>query len=245
MFGGAILKQLIAISALFLVTSNGLKAQETRFTVDQLTGKTPLDLVGNDYRSTMHRETAIAFETMKKAALADGIELKVVSAFRSFERQKEIYGRKYLKYTAEGLSPEQAVTKIIEYSTIPGTSRHHWGTELDLIDGLPKAPNSVLEAEHFYGQGVFCPMREWMERHAHEYGFIEVYTNHPDRTGFNHEPWHYSYASIAIPYLRAYNLLELTSVLKNLALPGGAVLTKSFLNRYKAGHMQDINPKLL
>ena len=72
--------------------------QEHPYTADQLMGIAPIDIVGNDYLSKMNKATAKAFEAMKNAASKDGIELQVVSAFRSFDRQKAIYERKYRKY---------------------------------------------------------------------------------------------------------------------------------------------------
>lgn len=240
-----ILRTLFIVLILTGAKNHKLMGQEHPYTADQLMGIAPIDIVGNDYLSKMNKATAKAFEAMKNAASKDGIELQVVSAFRSFDRQKAIYERKYRKYVDQGLTPEQAVEKIIEYSTIPGTSRHHWGTDLDLIDGKPEAPNAVLEPEHFYGDGVFCPMREWMQQHAHDYGFVEVYTNHPQRSGFNHEPWHYSYAPLAIPYLRKFILLDLEQVISKASLLGGTVLDSNFLKRYKTAHILDINPKLL
>ncbi len=72
-------------------------------------------------------EVIQAFEKMKKAALLVGIDIKVVSGFRSYERQRAIWNGKYKANRQAGLSPEENIQKIIEYSTLPGTSRHHWG----------------------------------------------------------------------------------------------------------------------
>ena len=80
-------------------------------------------------------KTAAAFSAMQAAALKDGIDIQLVSAHRSFERQQYIWEDKFVRYTAEGLSPEAAIARIIKYSTIPGTSRHHWGTDIDITDG--------------------------------------------------------------------------------------------------------------
>ena len=64
---------------------------------------------------------------MKKAAHADGYDIKIVSSFRDFYRQEAIWERKYIQYTEDdGMASLDAIDKIIEYSTISGTSRHHW-----------------------------------------------------------------------------------------------------------------------
>ena len=58
---------------------------------------------------------------MKKAALNDGIKIKVVSGFRDFKRQKEIWNNKFLKFTKENnFSGIDAINEIIRFSTIPG-----------------------------------------------------------------------------------------------------------------------------
>ena len=135
--------------------------------------------------------------------------------------------------------------RIIEYSTIPGTSRHHWGTDLDLINGAVPAPKSVLETQHFYGSGVYRTLREWLETHAADFGFHEVYTNAPDRKGFAHEPWHYSYAPISIPMLKAYKNLNLDDIFSQEQFLGSSEINGSFLAEYRKNHLLDINPLLL
>ena len=239
--------KLIGSSATALLLPSKLWAEDNiqEYTPEELIGKAPRDLVGNTYLTTMQRDTAAALRSMQAAAKKDGIAIKVVSAFRSFDRQKEIFENKFKRFTAEGNTPQQAVNRIIEYSTIPGTSRHHWGTDLDLIDGGVSAPDSVLEAEHFYGKGVFCPLRQWLEIHAAEYGFYEVYTNHPDRKGFAHEPWHYSYAPVSIPMLKAFMDLDIEAILGEEKILGASVISGSFLADYRKNHLLDINPLLL
>lgn len=214
------------------------------YTRDQLIGKGNPDLVGNSYLSTMHRDTKKALEAMTQAAAKEGIKIEVVSAYRSFQRQKEIFENKYRNYTAQGMAPLDAIKKIIEYSTIPGTSRHHWGTDLDLIDGNAKRPKSVLVAQHFHGTGPFCKMKEWMNQHAESFGFYEVYTDTPDRKGFKYEPWHFSYAEVSIPMLKAYQSLNLADILKEENILGNEHFTAAFLGQYWNENIMDVNPRL-
>jgi LAS superfamily LD-carboxypeptidase LdcB len=193
----------------------------------------------------MHKETAEALIRMKAEALKSNINIEVVSAYRSFQRQKEIFEGKYVKFTSEGLSPIQAIEKIIEYSTIPGTSRHHWGTDLDLIDGNAPRPESVLVASNFLGTGPFCKMKEWMDEHAESFGFYEVYTNDANRKGFKYEPWHFSYAPVSKPMLQAYKKLDIKEILSEEKVKGSTHFSESFIQKYRAENILDINPKLL
>lgn len=76
----------------------------------------------------------------------------------------------------------------MEYSTIPGTSRHHWGTDIDIIDANQPYKGDPLESDKFHGDGPFCALKEWMDLHANTFGFYLVYTDNDKRTGFYYEP---------------------------------------------------------
>ncbi|MEZ4875857.1 MAG: M15 family metallopeptidase [Flavobacteriaceae bacterium] len=215
------------------------------FTRNQLIGKGNPDITGDSYLTKMHKQTAAALQKLKAEAAKENIQIEVVSAFRSFERQKEIFEGKYSKFTSEGLSPQMAIEKIIDYSTIPGTSRHHWGTDLDLIDGNAPRPENVLVASHFHGTGPFCKMKEWMNQHAKSYGFYEVYTDDPNRKGFKYEPWHFSFAPVSIPMLQAYKKLNVKQILSEEKVMGSSYFTDAFIEKYRTENILDINPELL
>lgn len=215
------------------------------YTKYQLIGKGNPDLVGETYTSIMQKDTAIALQKMQTEALKEGIKIEVVSAYRSFERQKEIFENKYKSYIQQRLSPEKAIKKIIEYSTIPGTSRHHWGTDLDLIDGYVKRSKNVLVAENFHGAGAFCKMKEWMNEHANTFGFYEVYTNDTKRNGFKYEPWHFSYEPVSKPMLQSYKKLNIKNILLEEKVLGNNYFSENFIKKYRAENILDINPKLL
>ncbi|NNM22819.1 MAG: M15 family metallopeptidase [Flavobacteriaceae bacterium] len=217
----------------------------SEYTREQLIGKGNPDITGDTYTSKMHRATAAALKQMKLAARSEGINIEVVSAYRSFQRQKEIYEGKYRKYTSDGDGPERAIERIIEYSTIPGTSRHHWGTDLDLIDANAPQPKNLLQAQNYHGKGPFCKLKEWLDKHAESFDFFEVYTDDHNRKGFSYEPWHLSYAPISIPMLQAYRQLDLKKVLQEEMILGSEFFTDDFISKYRKQHILDINPRLL
>jgi LAS superfamily LD-carboxypeptidase LdcB len=216
------------------------------FTRSQLIGKGNPDIVGDSYTSKMHKDAKAAFLKMKKAAAEAGIQIEVVSAYRSFQRQKEIFEGKYNRFIDQGLTPIQAIEKIIEYSTIPGTSRHHWGTDIDIIDGgATPRPKSVLQPELFHGKGPFCKLKEWLDEHATSFGFYEVYTDNANRKGFKYEPWHFSYVPISKPMLRDYKKLDLKQIMLEEKIKGAEHFTDAFIKKYRAENILDINPELL
>ena len=130
---------------------------------------------------------------MREAALEEGIEIEIVSAYRSYERQKFIWNRKFYSNAQNGISPKENINKIIEYSTLPGTSRHHWGTDIDIIDSNEKVNGDVLITKLYLKNGPFSKMYKWLTNNSKRFGFHEVYTNNINRKGFLFEPWHYSY----------------------------------------------------
>lgn len=235
------MKNSIVLGVLIIAALFPIRAQE--YTPEVLTGKVQKTM--RDEFSGLQPEVVEAFNKMAAAAAEEGIQLKIVSGFRSYEKQSDIWNNKYKEYRKDGLMPPEAVRKIIEYSTIPGTSRHHWGTDLDIIDEEPGIKEKVLDPEKFMEGGPFHKMKLWMDDHAADYGFLLVYTDKSGRKGFHYEPWHYSYAPISKNMLKAYRELNLVKTLRTSRLLGGQILTKSFMEQYTKEQILDINPDLI
>ena len=225
------------LKGLFLCLSMYTSAQH----IDPLfvLGKTSPPLVGS-----MQEEVYEAYERMRQAAAKEGIDIKVVSAHRSYHRQREIWNAKYKTLTLQGLPAKDAIQEIITYSTLPGTSRHHWGTDIDIIDNANPQSGDVLLAEKFYGDGPSSALRSWMNRNAADYGFLEVYTDHPNRKGFAHEPWHYTYHSLSKAYLEVLTNQVISEITKDEQLLGRKFLDADFFKSYTTEHLLDINPIL-
>ena len=222
-----LLSLFLALISLYVFPQNNLNRS---YSNDMLLGMSELNLYNDSIPLTL--KAGKAFVKMQKAAKKDGILLQIVSGYRSYDRQKSIWNRKFKTNKANGLSPEENIQKIIEYSTLPGTSRHHWGTEIDLIDGSKKREGDVLVAEKFHGHGPYVRMKEWMDLNAAKYGFYLPYTQNPDRPGFYYEPWHYSYAPLSIPLLKSYVKMDLNKVLITDGLEGSTHLTSKFISTY-------------
>ena len=145
----------------------------------------------------LRKEAFEAFQKMWKAAQQDGITLKIISSTRTFAQQKAIWDGKWTRFAAETPDPEKRALRILEYSAMPGVSRHHWGTDVDLND---------LNNTAFEGNGAHKKVHEWLSNHADEYGFCQPYTplSDPHRSGYHEEKWHWSYIPIAKPLLDQY-----------------------------------------
>lgn len=219
-------------------------SNETEYSIVELMGKEDIELYGEGIN--LRKEAYEAYEAMKKAAYQDGFDIKMVSSYRSFERQRAIWERKYIQYTeVDGMAPIPAMEKIIEYSTIPGTSRHHWGTDIDIIDGYPKVSGDVLLAEKFEGEGPFAPFKKWLDENSEKYNFHLVYTDSYFRRGFKYEPWHYSYAPLSKPMLEQFRQKNILKLLSNETFEGSENFTRTFLKNYIHDNILDINPDLL
>lgn len=127
------------------------------------------------------------------AASKENIQLKILSGTRNFDEQKRIWERKWLKY--KDLEPLQRAKKILEYSSMPSTSRHHWGTDMDL--------NNLNN--QYFREGKGLEEYNWLQENAHKFGFYQVYTNEPTRTGYNLEMWHWTFLPLSKQYLNYYN----------------------------------------
>jgi LAS superfamily LD-carboxypeptidase LdcB len=141
-------------------------------------------------------EVAKAFEDMRKNALKDSIVLFVLSGARTFEQQKNIWERKWKMY--QNLEPKARALKILAFSSMPMSSRHHWGTDIDMNN----LENSYFEKEE--GLKIY----QWLTENAHKYGFYQVYTDKSinNRTGYEMEKWHWSYLPVSRSLLEQYNI---------------------------------------
>lgn len=144
--------------------------------------------------------TYAAYLKMYEAALKDGIKLTVTSASRNYWVQRYIWDVKWNKYKDIG---KNRVLRILQYSSMPGISRHHWGTDMD-FNGTSSSYWSSNSGQKTYN---------WLKNNAHKYGFFQPYTSktNNDRTGFNEEKWHWSYAPLSNIYTKAYiDLIEIS-----------------------------------
>lgn len=152
----------------------------------------------------LRKEAYTAFIQMAEAAAEEGLHLRIISATRNFQDQKWIWENKWtgqrlvdgqnLKQAAP--NPAERALKILEYSSMPGTSRHHWGTDIDL--------NALNNGYFVSGRGK--QLYEWLQNNAHTYGFCQVYTEKGlERPyGYNEEKWHWSYMPLSSRFLRQY-----------------------------------------
>jgi LAS superfamily LD-carboxypeptidase LdcB len=175
----------------------------------ELTGRARSHIVDIDEpKCALHFETVASLLAMRDDAARAGIDLRPVSSFRDFERQRVLWNRKWSGerplYDRAGveldpvqLSDAKRVDAILCWSAVPGGSRHHWGSDIDVIDAaaMPEGYQVQLLPSEYAPGGVFERLTAWLDRNMHRYGFHRPYAS--DRGGTGVEPWHISYAPVA------------------------------------------------
>ncbi len=141
----------------------------------------------------LRKETLNAYIQMQKAARKEGVKLIIRSATRNFNYQKSIWERKWRKQKKSRSAKNKALN-ILQLSSMPGTSRHHWGTEVDL--------NAFSNKWFESGRGL--KLFKWLDNNASKYGFHRPYTKKDSQrpTGYNEEKWHWSFTPLSIPMIR-------------------------------------------
>jgi LAS superfamily LD-carboxypeptidase LdcB len=162
----------------------------------------------------MHRDVVAPFLALRAQAREVGFDLRVLSGFRGFERQLSIWNRKVSGELAlldsearpldvTTMSDVEIVFAILRWSALPGASRHHWGTDLDIYDAAASPPGYQVELvpAEVDDAGMFGPMHRWLDRRIGTglaQGFFRPYDK--DRGGVAPERWHLSHAPTAAMY---------------------------------------------
>jgi LAS superfamily LD-carboxypeptidase LdcB len=200
-----------------------------------LTGFDDSALEELEQRHRLLPEVKAAYQRMQQAAAGDGIALALVSSYRSFAQQARIWTAKYTGQRPVynkaqqpiDISPLDGFAKIeaiLLYSALPGASRHHWGTDLDVFDKAAVTADyqvQLLDAEYQQG-GPFYALDQWLGQHAASFGFFRPYQR--DQGGVAKEAWHLSYRPLAECYLNSFDELMLADAIAQSELPDKALL---------------------
>ena len=127
--------------------------------------------VPSTYAPGLNYELQQAFNRMKKKAAAEGIDLEIISGYRSYDKQKSVYN-----YWVSLYGKEEAD----RISATPGNSEHQTGLAIDINN---------LEEDF-----ADTPAGKWLAKNAYKYGFILRYPKGKESiTGYAYEPWHFRY----------------------------------------------------
>lgn len=225
----------------------------------------------------VHSDMLSSLRQLMKDARAEGFDLSIASGFRSFERQLLIWNNKCLGHRAimdhqgraldaAALSAKEKVYAICRWSALPGASRHHWGTDIDIYDAraIPEGYQLQLQPSEYEAGGLFSPMMQWLDVYLSlpsSPHFFKPYQL--DRGGIAPEPWHISYQPIADHYEQLLSVEVMHSLLSAVSpmadsvtfdnsIGGDGVLFSSEMGQYtlqeKAAvleHLPELYPRFV
>ncbi len=212
----------------------------------ELTGRSRTHVVQIELpRIALHRDVIEPFLGLRAAAAGEGFDLAVSSGFRDFDAQCAIWNRKFrgerplldehgAAIDATGLDDEQRVDCILRWSALPGASRHHWGSEVDLFDAaaVPPGYRVQLVPTEFEPGGVFGRLAEWLANNALHHGFYRPYATYLG--GVRPEPWHWSFAAVSGAATATLTPAVIAEAIAGAELEGKAIV----LERLDAIHRQ-------
>lgn len=174
----------------------------------------------------IHSEVVIPWKSLKAAAAAEGFDLVIASGFRSFERQLMIWNDKLLGNRVilddqgrpldfQRLPPFEQVKSVMRWSALPGASRHHWGTDMDVYDAAAVPDDYTLQLipDEYRVGGPFAPCMFWLDEYLSrsDLGFFFPYSS--DTSGVMPEPWHLSYRPVASQFQQKWLLDSLIEII--------------------------------
>ena len=129
-----------------------------------------------------------SLQNMLKAASDEGYSLYVCSAYRSVDRQKELFNESMIDYVNQGMTYYEAAIETAKSIAWPGESEHATGLAMDIVSsdyaGLDEKQGETDD-------------QKWLMEHCYEYGFILRYPkDKSEDTGIIYEPWHYRYVGV-------------------------------------------------
>ena len=132
----------------------------------------------------------------------------VVSTYRTYQKQVDLFNTDYNGKLAQGLSPEEAMKQTRRYVALPGASEHHTALAIDLSN------DGTLEEDF-----IDTEAGKWIKKNCYKYGFVVRYPKAKEEmTGIGYEPWHIRYVGRPhsdIMYENNWCLEEYIAVLEN------------------------------
>lgn len=214
-------------------------------TTTQLTGQSESHLLESNGLRLQVDALSAFLELSRRAKLA-GFDLRVASGFRSFDRQLKIWNeklsgqRKVLDdlgniVDVASLEGFDQLLAVLRFSAMPGASRHHWGTDVDVYDAraMPDSSRLQLIAAEVDAKGVFAAMHNWLDEQiaaGESCGFIRPYSK--DLGGVAVERWHLSYAPVALQCQRQFSVEQLRRVIGSADIVGQPLILENLEQLY-------------
>jgi LAS superfamily LD-carboxypeptidase LdcB len=220
-----------------------ITASLTGQTEEHLCSSSDAEMLG----ASVHADVVAPFLQLRQEARSAGFEIEIDSGFRAFERQLSIWNRKATGQLAvldsharpldiDLMNERELAFAILRWSALPGASRHHWGTDIDVIDAasLPEGYEVQLVPEEVDPGGMFGPLHDWLDQRiatSSAFGFFRPYDQ--DRNGVAPERWHLSFAPVTKLYEEHLSVDLLGETIRNAEIELRAVLLQDLDEIYE------------
>lgn len=212
-----------------------------KLTPEMLTGKSCAHLIHlptpHSPNHFLQAEAVKAFQGLQQSAVKHGFNLQPASSFRDFARQQLIWNGKFNgerkvhddagnALDLSRLDDWQKAQAILCWSALPGASRHHWGTEIDIFDPdlLPQGQSLQLEPWEYEQGGYFFELSEFLSENLPHFDFSLPFMQMPAEKKIGREPWHISYIPLAEKAKQLFSVEVLLQAWEKEEIGGKATL---------------------
>lgn len=203
----------------------------------QLLNNLPLVTINGKHQ--LHEAVVTDFLKLQQAAGNAGVSLDIASSYRSVERQLTIWNEKWTgirpvldrdgkQSDIARLGDQQKLETILIWSALPGSSRHHWGTDIDIYDApaIKDSGNSLqLVPQEYESTGPCGRLKRWMDAHLKDFGFYCPFPGKTDGVAF--EPWHISHKAQASIFQSALTPLAMSELINSLEIHGKEIILQN------------------
>jgi len=219
----------------------------------ELTGQAQTHLIEFAPNRLLHKQVIADFTALQSSAKTAGFTLHVASAFRSFERQLQIWNNKFSGVTTildkqekpidtNSISELDKLYHLLHWSALPSASRHHWGTDIDVYDPslLPSGQSLQLQKSEYLEGGYFSELTFWLNENIQAFGFYRPYQK--DQGGVAEEPWHLSYFPIADSCLEQLDVDLIRETILSNEIFGKSLIEQELIHIYQQ-YVCNITPR--
>ncbi len=177
----------------------------------------------------VHKDVLEPLKALLEKAEREGHTIQLVSGFRGFERQLQIWNDKWQGFkpvfsrhgrplNITSMSNVEKYKAISLWSALPGLSRHHWGTDFDLFSAsaIDNGYSVKLVPEEFSAKGPCANLENWLQENLESFDFFRPYREF--RGGICEEPWHISHLSTTKLLLNAFDYSRWQSYIRSSSI---------------------------
>lgn len=190
----------------------------------------------------IHKDTLDDLIDLRRQAEIAGFDLVVASGFRDFDRQLAIWNNKFSGerpvFDLNGRQVDMNACAVLEkvhaimlFSALPGASRHHFGSDLDVYaKNLTSTEQPLQLTPDEYLRGAQLPFNLWLNEVLPTTRFYRPYAEY--QGGIAQEPWHISHYPVADKLFKLQSIESIRQALDAADIAGKAVILEALPDLY-------------